>query len=115
VILKFKQLESVFDQLSPSHQQSVIEFASYLLDQHPYKAPERQKLEPQLIERPAEESVVSAIKRLKQTYQMLDTDTLLNKASALMGQHLLQGCEAHLVIDELEALFLSRYEEYRQK
>lgn len=112
---KFKQLESVMIQLSPPHQQSVLDFADYLLAQYPPEPGERLTLEPRIIERPAEESVIGAIKRLKQTYNMLDTDALLNQASALMGQHLLQGREAHLVIDELETLFETSYQEYRQQ
>ncbi len=103
------------NQLSPPHQQSVIDFASYLFYQYPSEPGERPVLEPQIIERPDDETVIGAIKRLKQTYHMLDTDKLLNRTSALMGQHLLQGREAHMVIDELEALFQTSYEEYRQQ
>lgn len=102
-------------QLSPPHQQSVIDYAGYLLAQYPSEPGERPVLEPQIIERPAEETVIGAIKRLKQTYHMLDTDSLLNQTSTLMGQHLLQGREAQLVIDELEALFETSYKKYRQQ
>ena len=115
MVSKFKQLEAVMAQLSLPHQQSVVDYAGYLLAQYPPEPGQRPNIEPQIIERPAEESVVGAIKRLKQTYHMLDTDSLLNQASALMGQHLLQGREAHLVIDELEALFKSSYQEYPQQ
>ncbi len=102
-------------QLSPPHQHSVLDYASYLLAQYPPEPGEPLTLEPRIIGRPAEESVIAAIKRLKQTYHMLDTDALLNQASALMGQHLLQGREAHGVIDELESLFEASYREYRQQ
>ncbi len=112
---KFKQLESVMVQLSPPHRQSVLDYAGYLLAQYPPEPGERLTLKPQIIERPAEESVIAAIKRLKQSYHMLDTDALLNQASALMGQHLLQGREAHLVINELESLFETSYQEYRRQ
>ncbi|MCP4430025.1 MAG: Crp/Fnr family transcriptional regulator [Gammaproteobacteria bacterium] len=101
--------------LSPAHQQSVIDFASFLSAQNSTEPAVEFPLDPELIERPGEETVVGAIKRLKKTYYMLDTDVLLNQASSLMGQHLLHGREARLVIDELEALFEASYQEYRQQ
>lgn len=69
---------------------------------------------PQAIPRPAQESVVKAIKRLSQTYPMLDKSTLLNEASQLLSQHVLQGRAASDVIDELEVLFQTRYELFTQ-
>ena len=101
--------------LPPSQQQSVIDYASFLSAQNQAEVPFHEPLEPELIERPDEESVVAAIKRLKKTYYMLDTDSLLNQASSLMGQHILHGREAFLVIDDLEALFKASYEEYCQQ
>ena len=59
--------------------------------------------------RPADESVVAAIKRLRRGYPMLDSGTMLEETSALMAQHVLQGRDAASVIDELEALFEARY------
>jgi hypothetical protein len=69
---------------------------------------------PLVIPRPAQESVVKAIKRLSQTYPMLDKSTLLNEASQLLSQHVLQGRPASDVIDELEVLFQRRYELFTQ-
>jgi hypothetical protein len=63
--------------------------------------------------RPADESVVAAIKRLRRSYPMLDSGTMLHETSALMAAHVLQGREAAAVIDELEALFAARYEAFR--
>jgi len=102
-------------QLSATHQQSVIDFASYLVERYPLELPADEILEPQPIQRPTDETVVGAIKRLKKTYYMLDTDGLLDKASALMSQHVLQGREAESVIDDLQHLFESSYEDYRQQ
>jgi len=56
--------------------------------------------------------VIAAIKRLKKTYPMLDTDIMLNDTSALMGQHILKGREAPKVIDELQSIFQAEYEQY---
>jgi len=110
-----KRLDSLMNQLSVTHQQSIIDFASYLVEQYSLKSVSDEILEPQPVQRPVDETVVCAIKRLKKTYYMLDTDGLLNKASALMGQHMLQGRAAKSVIDDLQHLFESSYEDYRQQ
>jgi hypothetical protein len=59
--------------------------------------------------RPANETVIAAIKRLRRSYPMLDSGTMLHETAALMAAHVLQGREAAAVIDELEALFAQRY------
>ncbi len=102
-------------QLSPEQQQSVIDFAEFLLERKNTSVVDDTLLIPENVERPAEETVVGAIKRLKQTYHMLDTDALLDQTSALMGQHILQGRDASSVIDDLQALFQANYEAYRQQ
>lgn len=63
--------------------------------------------------RPAEESVVLAIRRLTRSYPMLDRRRLMGPASALMAQHALQGRAAAEVIDELELVFERHYRETR--
>ena len=109
---KFRKLESLMAVLSPAHQQSVIDYASFLSAQKQTEAVTHVLLDPEPIERPDDESVVAAIKRLKKTYYMLDTDLLLDETSSLMGQHILRGREAIAVIDELQSLFQAKYEEY---
>lgn len=103
--------------LSETQQQTLIDFATFLSTQNQAETKESvlELLEPEIIERPEEETVVGAIKRLNKTYYMLDTEALLNQVSSLMGKHLLQGQEADLVIDELEALFEVSYQKYRQQ
>ncbi len=64
------------------------------------------------IPRPAEESVVAAIKRLSSSYHMLDRSILLTKTSSLMTAHLIHGRSAIDVIDELEQLFANQYSEH---
>ncbi|MEO5366766.1 MAG: hypothetical protein H7831_10510 [Magnetococcus sp. WYHC-3] len=61
------------------------------------------------IPRPAEETTVAALKRLKRTYPMVDTDRgLLDEASRLVMRRVL-GEEDRDVIDAMEALFAQRY------
>ena len=67
---------------------------------------------PNLIERPPQESVIKAIKRLNKTYPMIDKSTLLDKTSGLMTEHLLKGRDAVSVIDELEKMFSSAYQDF---
>ena len=69
-------------------------------------------LEPILKPRPADESVIAAIKRLSQSYPMLDKAVLLNKTSLLMSEYMLRGRNKNEVIDELEAVFMRHYEEF---
>ena len=65
---------------------------------------------PQHEPRPPEESLIAAIKRLRRVYPMLDPGEMLHETSALMAAHVLQGRDAGEVIDELEVLFVTRYE-----
>ncbi len=69
--------------------------------------------EPDHAPRPAEESVIAAIRRLSRTYHMLDKAPMLHETSALMSAHILQGRPAQQVIDELEALFSGHYDRHR--
>jgi hypothetical protein len=65
--------------------------------------------------RPAGESVIAAIRRLSLTYPMLERGDMLNETSALMSAHVLQGRDATLTIDALEALFARHYEAFRSR
>lgn len=64
---------------------------------------------PAPVARPAQETVVGAIRRLRQSYHMVERDRVLHETSALMAEHMLQGRPAADVIDELEALFERHY------
>ncbi len=112
---RVKQLQTLMSRLSSEQQQTVLDFAEFLAQRENQVVADSVLLTPENIERPIEESVVEAIKRLKQTYHMLDTSDLLNQTSALMGQHILQGRDASSVIDDLQALFQASYETYRQQ
>ena len=73
------------------------------------------QFEPKPIERPDKESVVKAIKRLSETYYMLQREHLLDQTSSLMMSHVMQGRDAVSVIDELEIVFSEHYERYLQR
>lgn len=107
-----KDLLALFRQLSAEQQQSLLDFAGFLQSRTQEQAATEpvELAEPELIERPAEESVVAAMKRLSATYPMIDKASLLNEASGLMAQHVLQGKDSVEVIDELEVLFANSYQ-----
>ena len=107
-----KKLLRVFKSLSGEQQQSLLDFAEFLASCAP--APTDQAIdEPLTFPRPAQESVVKAIKRLMATYPMLDRSKLLHETSHYMTLHVMQGKPVVEVIDELEALFTKHYERYK--
>lgn len=68
--------------------------------------------QPENIERPEQEKVVDALKRLSATYPMLDKKMLLDKASELVAQHVMFGKPAKTVIDEIEEMFSKAYDNF---
>jgi len=107
-----QKIRRLLSQLDEQHQQAVLDYATFLVQQYKIDENRETDLKPAVIERPEQETVISAIKRLKKTYPMLDTDIMLDETSALMGQHILKGREAAEVIDELQSIFEARYEQY---
>ncbi|MEY3219413.1 MAG: hypothetical protein RIT27_770 [Pseudomonadota bacterium] len=104
-----KRLKKVFSALPATEQQSVLDFAEFLHSRLENKPP---LLEINLIPRPDNESVIAAIKRLTRSYPMLDRGQLFNETSHLMTQHIMQGRETSLVIDDLERLFDQHYQRF---
>ena len=107
-----KTLLASFKRLETSEQEMLLAFAEFLsLRNSSGDLPQTPIEKPQIISRPETESVVAAIKRLSASYPMLDKPELLNKASAIMTKHIMQGHEVGLAIDELEILFSQFYDE----
>jgi hypothetical protein len=109
-----RRLLKLFSGLGEQDRSALLAFAQFL-DQRRSEPPEPRKPlpEPDEIPRPAQESVVGAIKRLAKTYYMLDTQAIFNETASLMTAHIMQGRPAPEVIDELEALFEQRYQHFR--
>lgn len=108
-----KRLVELYASLSPEQRETVLAFLEFLQSRQPAVAEPATIETPKPIPRPAEESVVKALKRLRETYSMLDPAKLLHEASGHMQQHLLQGKPAATVIDELELLFAQHYERHK--
>ncbi|HIE32782.1 MAG TPA: Crp/Fnr family transcriptional regulator [Thermodesulfobacteriaceae bacterium] len=108
----------LFSRLDAPHRASLHAFAEFLCQQQEQEeqgnassvAPEIQV--PEDIPRPEEESVVAAMRRLTATFPMVNRDALLDRATALMTSHMLQGQPVAQVIDELEVLFDEHYQIY---
>lgn len=112
-----RKLLRLFKALSPSNKDTLLAFAEFLNaranEQESDNSPEANDSlsisEPLTIERPDNESVIKAIKRLTATYPMVDKESILHPISDLMTSHMLQGRPAKDVIDDLEVIFLNEY------
>jgi len=103
------KLLNLYKALPKERQDELLRFAEFLNERFAAPAPPATI---QSIPRPETESVIKAMKRLRATYPMLDAALLLDQASALMSQHVIQGRAAKEVIDELEALFRGHYDRH---
>ncbi len=110
-----ENLLNLFRELPAADQASLLAFAEFLRSRAGGVALIRSAREPAPVPEPVEiprpeaESVVKAVKRLAQTYPMLDKSTMLNDTSTLVMQHVIQGRDAVEVIDELEIVFQRHY------
>lgn len=108
-----KRLKELYRELTEEQQQTVLAFLEFLASRGKPEVPAI-PLEPQHVPRPAQESVVSAIKRLRATYAMLDHGKLLHEISGFMTQHVVHGKAAPEIIDEMEVVFARHYEQFRK-
>ena len=90
-----------------------MSFAEFLAErQSPAETVETPPVaEPKPIPRPDEETVIGAIKRLSETYHMLDRSVLLTETSSLMTAHIVHGRKVEEVIDELELMFARHFQQ----
>ncbi|MCU7803972.1 MAG: hypothetical protein KZQ82_05905 [Candidatus Thiodiazotropha sp. (ex Lucinoma annulata)] len=109
-----QQLLELYARLDPQQRQTLLSFAAYLASQEAAISVQEEEVphKPKQIDRPQQESVVKAIKRLSASYFMLKREQLLDETSSLMMAHMMQGRVAKQVIDELEVLFARHYQNY---
>lgn len=113
-----RKLLKAYAALEEQDRASLLAFAEFLVARGRDQAAEpsdAEQGEPKLTPRPEDETVVGAIKRLSESYFMLDRALLLDETSELMTAHLVRGVAAHDVIDQLEALFSRHYQEYLER
>jgi len=109
-----RQLLAYYDELDAQGRETLVAFAQFLVARAEGDVATEESVvhEPKSIERPEKESVVKAIKRLTETYYMLERERLLDQTSSLMMSHVMQGRDAVSVIDELEIIFSEHYQRY---
>jgi hypothetical protein len=113
-----QQLTEFFRQLTAADQLTIMDFAEFLAAR---SSPESMAVsseplvvaEPEVIERPARESVVAGLKRLSKTYPMLDKTEMLAATSELVATAIMQRTDTIIVVDELEEIFRSHYEKLK--
>ncbi|HEX6828293.1 MAG TPA: hypothetical protein VF104_04875 [Burkholderiales bacterium] len=108
-----KRLLALFRALPGTERRTLLEFAEFLTSR---AAPQPQEvLEPRAIPRPDDETVVKAVRRLMDTYPMLDRGALLHETAHYMTQHVIHGRPAAEVIGELETMFAGHYQRMKEK
>lgn len=116
-----ERLLAIWRHLGSGDRATLLAFAEFLQQrkttphQRPVPSPPARIPEPEAIERPAEESVVAALKRLSKTYPMIDKSEMLSATSDLVATHIMQGTEASKVIDQLEEIFSEHYRQLRER
>ncbi len=108
-----RRLLELFRSLPEAEAESLMSFAEFLSQRA--GADDSGIPEPKNIPRPADESVVAALKRLSESYHMLDKAKMLNDTSMLVAEHVMTGREAAEVIDELEVVFRRHYDALRSE
>ncbi|MGD2137682.1 MAG: Crp/Fnr family transcriptional regulator [Gammaproteobacteria bacterium] len=113
-----EQLLDIFRSLPAGERQTLLDFAEFLGTRSgaapvPPAGKSLPVPEPEDIERPDRESVVAGLKRLSRTYPMLDKSEMLSATSDVVATHIMQGTDAAVVIDELEAIFETHYRQLK--
>ena len=109
------RLLEVHSALTPDNRDSLLSFAEFLLSSQPAdqtaaeETPPTPLAAPLEFPRPDSETVVGAIRRLRETYPMIPRKAVFQHSSTLMTRHIVEGTDTVVVVDELEALFLSEY------
>jgi hypothetical protein len=109
-----RELLTLFEQLGERDQQTLLAFAGFLASREfspsvdlvpmPVTFPA-----PEVIERPAQESIVAGLKRLSKTYPMLNKSEMLGATSDIVATSLMLGADPEKVIDDLEEIFAAHY------
>jgi hypothetical protein len=109
-----KQLLRQFRALSEANRKSLLDYAEFLGTRDAGLITEPVPQLPLVIPRPEQESVIKAVKRLMQTYPMLEREKLLHETTALVSRHVMHKDPAPGVIDELELVFKRHYDAHLQ-
>ena len=112
MIKSSKQLIDLYEAMDDERKLSLGDFADFL---YAKAGPVVKEIpQPAEVQRPDEETVVGAVKRLKTKYHMVESMTVFSAASSLMTDHMVKGRDVVEVIDELEILFEDAYKNLLQ-
>ena len=108
-----QDLIDLYDAMDDERKKSLCDFADFLYAQ----ADPISKIisPPEESDRPEEETVVGAVKRLKAQYHMIESMAVFSAASVLMTDHMVKGRDVTEVIDEMEILFEEAYKKLLEK
>lgn len=118
------RLLELLNELNEPDRHALIRYAEFLAGRPATGLPQPQAAAPaeppppetpKPIPRPESESVIKAVKRLSESYYMLDKNKLLNETSPLVTEHVMYGKAAEEVIDRLEAVFEEHYQAYLER
>jgi hypothetical protein len=101
------ELIDLASRLAADDRRTLLEFARFLATRRGRAASESRVDLP----RPANETVVQAVKRLNASYPMLERRRLVTQVGVLLSSHMVEGRDAASVIDELEALYVKAQRE----
>lgn len=115
------RLQRIHAALSGEHQDSLLDYAEFLLQRSGAELPTQQLAipegilpEPMFEDSPDDETVTGALTRLARIYAMLDVEALQAQASLLvLDGTAMREKTARQLIDELERFFAERYQRAR--
>lgn len=105
-----RKLLDCFRRLSADRQSALLDYAQYLAGKEENSQQSSVSAVPADIPRPENESVIKAVRRLRETYPMLNQNQIFTEVSSQMTRHVMQGIAAVDIIDELEIIFRRHYE-----
>jgi len=113
-----KHLLQLFSRLAAADQATLLAFAEFLYGRGSSADVPAAQIpvaiaEPELIERPPQESIVGCLQRLAKSYPMLDKSVMLKATSELVATSIMKGGDTVAVIDELERIFQFQYEQLK--
>ena len=111
VVKSSQDLIDLYQAMDDERKKSLCDFADFLYAQ---ADPINKEIpQPEASARPDKETVVGAVKRLKQQYHMVGSMKVFSAASELMTEHMVKGRDVIEVIDEMETLFEDAYKKMR--
>lgn len=105
-----EKMLAFYRRMDEDDQRALLRYAEFLSQAK--KGESDSPVLPDFIPPARDESVIGALKRLSASYPMLDKGNMLDQASLLVSEHLLQGRAKEEIIHEFDILFDQQYQEF---